>query len=208
MACRKKGIIENWRDRHLWRGISLKEVRRELIRLDLEIRREEDELRKLGQRETKLIQNAIGRPEIEKRGIAKEIKSIRREAKASEAMLTNLYNQRATLKQIELYKKMEARAKRKGLQRTFREHQDRIINLITNIGVDITDEMDVWKKLAQETGVVFSSMLENDEEVEDILAEIKEAEMDKEVEDIYPNEEGFDEDEVVTLEKKKAKREE
>lgn len=206
MAFGEKGIIEKYRDNRLWNKISLRDLQREMRRLDVEIRTEEGHLRNLGKNEMDLKQRAKGRPEIEKRGIAKEIKSLRREGRAHEAMVTNLYNQRTTFNQISLYKKMEVRAKRKGMQKQFRKHQDRIIGLITDKGIDITDEMDIWKTLAQETDVAFQSILATDAEEDEILAELEENEMDDDIEDLesYLADDKEDE-EIVTLEKRKVR---
>ena len=200
--------MKKLKDKRFWNKVTLKDIRKEMRRLDVEIRREQAELHRNGKKELELKSKAKGKSKIEKRGIAKEIKMLRRESKAHEAMVTNSYNQRTTLKQVELYKIMEKKARKKGLLKTFKKNQDRVIDLITEKGIDITDEMQVWNDLASETDIVFDSIIEPDEEEDDILAELEEDELDDDMEGLDSLDDDFDEEEeIVSLKRKRTRKE-
>ena len=207
MAFGDKGFYEKWKDKRLWRKITTGQITKDLRRLDIEIQREQDKLRQLGKKEDRLKQRAKGKSQIEKRGIVKEIKMLRRESKSHEALLMNLFNQRTTFKQIELYKNMERKAQTKGLQKAFKENQDRLIDIITDKGIDITDDMEIWKLIATETDVVFDTILQSDEEEDDIMAELEEAEMDDDLDDLNLDDDDTEDDEdIVSLRKKRRKK--
>ncbi len=209
MAFAEKGFIENWKDKRLWNKITLGQLKKDLRRLDIEVKREQAKLHQLGKHREKLMKHSKGKAKIEKRGLAKEVKTLQTEAKNHEAMLMNLYNQRTSMKQVEMYKVMERKAKTRGLQKAFMQHQERIIDIIRDKGVDITDDMMVWKDLAAETGMAFEAVLQSDEEEEDILAEMEEREMDDDFDDLDLDDDDLEDEEViVSLKKKKTSKKE
>ena len=180
----EKGFLKRYRNKLFWSGISLKETRKQLRLIDVQIRQEQEKLRDLSAREEALRLTALGTSRIEKSGIAKEIMMLQREVKAAQVILTDLYNQKTTVKQVELYKTMSEKAKRKGLLQHFVRHRDRIMDLIADRSVDITDEMSLWQTLASETDLVFSCLAQYDSEERAIIAELEEAELDRDLEEL------------------------
>jgi len=115
-----KGSFEEWKDNNFWKSITMEQIKKDLRRLDIEIQQELDKLRQLGEKEDRLTQRAKGKSQIEKRDIAQEVIMLRKQSKCHETQLMNLYNQRTTFKQIELYKTMEREAQTGGVPESLR----------------------------------------------------------------------------------------
>ncbi len=162
--------------------MSIPKIHRDLRRLEIQINRSLEELRRISLRDKELRKRAKGKSQIEKKGISREIRELRNERRSQEVLLDILFLQKAAVKNVKFNKTMSSREKQVGITKNIMKHKDHMLNLISDKGVEISDEMGIWQSLAEETDVVLDSMLQSNEQIDEIMAELEEAELEDDLE--------------------------
>jgi len=171
-------------EKRVWNKISEKKLDKELRRLESQIKRQQKKLERLGNQENNLLDYGAGKTEIVKQGIKEEVKDVRREARTETAILKESYYKRTTYKRVKLYKRMEKRYNKKGIESLFKKNHERIINKILEMSGEFIDSIKFWERTAEDTDIMLDTVFVNDDEDEEIMAAFAEREYDKQMEGI------------------------